>query len=158
MPGKVVNARVGVFGKLPAHGDFVRRGLPPVVTNRLDEWLQAGFGQSAHPSAAIAALDPLRFASSVVVDDELALGTMIATRDRVGRDYLVVALRLSSHPSRILPDAIPAVWDDWCSRAEALLIAARLGVWNRRRNAGGTRSRVPCCRGRTHRRGSVRSA
>jgi type VI secretion system ImpM family protein len=28
-----------LFGKLPAHGDFVSRGINPVVRDRLDHWL-----------------------------------------------------------------------------------------------------------------------
>jgi len=36
----------GVFGKLPAHGDFVRRGLPQSFVGPWDAWLQAGIGMA----------------------------------------------------------------------------------------------------------------
>ncbi len=129
MPGEAVSERIGFFGKLPAHGDFVRRGLPTALTSRLDGWLQTEFGRRMDPAASIAALAALRFASSAVINHELALGTMIASQDRVGRDYVVIAIRLSAHPSQVLPDPIPAAWDDWCGRAEVLLVAARDGAW-----------------------------
>ncbi len=129
MSGEAVTVTVGFFGKLPAHGDFVRRGLPSSVTKSLDDWLQAEFARSSDPAAAIATLKPVRFASSSVVDRELALGTMIESVDRVGRAYVLMALRLSPHPSRVLPDPMPPAWDDWCGRAEALLIAARNSDW-----------------------------
>jgi hypothetical protein len=32
--------QTGLFGKLPAHGDFVHRNLPAGFVNRWDEWLQ----------------------------------------------------------------------------------------------------------------------
>ena len=32
----------GLFGKLPAHGDFVQRGWPQETVSALDEWLTAG--------------------------------------------------------------------------------------------------------------------
>lgn len=129
MSGKAVTVTVGFFGKLPTHGDFVRRGLPSTVTKSLDDWLQGEFGRSSDPAATIAAFKPVRFASSSVVDRELALGTMIESVDRVGRAYVLMALRLSPHPSRVLPDPMPPTWDDWCGRAEALLIAARDSNW-----------------------------
>jgi type VI secretion system protein ImpM len=36
----------GLFGKLPAHGDFVRRGLPDSFIGPWDEWLQAGIAEA----------------------------------------------------------------------------------------------------------------
>ena len=32
----------GLFGKLPAHGDFVRRGWPDETVDAVDRWLTAG--------------------------------------------------------------------------------------------------------------------
>ena len=32
----------GLFGKVPAHGDFVRRGLPTSFVGPWDSWLQEG--------------------------------------------------------------------------------------------------------------------
>ena len=37
LPGKAVTAMV--FGKLPAHGDFVARGIAPDVQAEIDSWL-----------------------------------------------------------------------------------------------------------------------
>ena len=120
---------VGFFGKLPAHGDFVRRGLPAAIVTLLDDWLQSEFMRSADPAATIRALVPLRFASTAMAPGELAMGTLVASVDRVGRDYALLALRLSSHPSGALPEVPLAAWDDWCGRAEAVLTAARAGDW-----------------------------
>ncbi|UAJ11322.1 type VI secretion system-associated protein TagF [Polymorphobacter megasporae] len=120
-----MTATVGFFGKLPAHGDFIRRGLPTAATSLLDDWVQAGFGRADDPAAAIRGLPPVRFASSAVVDGALCLGTMIASNDSVGRDYVLVAVHLSPNVSGALPEPLPDAWDDWCARAEALLLAAQ---------------------------------
>ncbi|MBU6499151.1 MAG: type VI secretion system-associated protein TagF [Rhodospirillales bacterium] len=39
-------ASVGLFGKLPARGDFLRAGLPRAFTDPWDDWLQAGLSAS----------------------------------------------------------------------------------------------------------------
>jgi type VI secretion system protein ImpM len=36
------SAVAGIFGKLPAHGDFVRRGWPDETIDAVDRWLTAG--------------------------------------------------------------------------------------------------------------------
>lgn len=121
---------VGFFGKLPAHGDFVKRGLPGMVASLLDDWLQTGFSRSENPAAAIEGLRPIRFASTAVAAKQLALGTIVRSGDRVGRSYVLLGLRLSSHPSVTLPEPLPPSWDDWCGHAEALMVAARDGQWS----------------------------
>ena len=55
-----MGARTGLFGKLPAHGDFVRRHLPRSFVTPWDEWLWAtrdgatrdGVDTAAAPGAA----------------------------------------------------------------------------------------------------------
>jgi type VI secretion system protein ImpM len=43
----MINANsVGLFGKLPAHGDFIYRNLPSNFINAWDAWLQGFVGSS----------------------------------------------------------------------------------------------------------------
>ncbi|ETX30228.1 type VI secretion system-associated protein TagF, partial [Roseivivax isoporae] len=42
----------GFFGKLPAAGDFVARGLPPGARAPLDRWLTQMLGEAAARPAA----------------------------------------------------------------------------------------------------------
>jgi type VI secretion system ImpM family protein len=35
-----------LFGKLPAHGDFIGRGLAPALREALDDWLSTGLAQA----------------------------------------------------------------------------------------------------------------
>ena len=129
MPGEVVTLSVGFSANCRRTATSSVAGLPAAVATRLDDWLQTEFGRSDDPAAMLAALEPVRFASSALAEGELALGAMIASSDRVARTYLLMALRLAPHPSGVLPEPVPGAWDDWCGRAEALLVAARDGGW-----------------------------
>ena len=91
MPGGPVTAagRWALFGKLPAHGDFVRRGDPTLV-RRLDEWLTLEVGRLARGRGD--ALDGLLSGLHVwsfVLPDGLA-GALSASHDRVGRVFPLV--------------------------------------------------------------------
>jgi protein phosphatase/serine/threonine-protein phosphatase Stp1 len=92
----------GVYGKLPAHGDFVRRDLPQAFVEPWDEWLQVvvgaarealGDGFAAHWAAA----PPWRFRLPAgLCGDSPVAGVLIASRDAVGRPFpLTLAARLA---------------------------------------------------------------
>lgn len=44
VPGSVSAPVAGLFGKLPAHGDFVRRGWADETVEALDRWLSGAIG------------------------------------------------------------------------------------------------------------------
>ncbi len=46
MPALPSDARAGLFGKLPARGDFVRENLPRDFTDSWDAWWQRGLGET----------------------------------------------------------------------------------------------------------------
>jgi type VI secretion system protein ImpM len=46
MPALPSDARAGLFGKLPARGDFVRENLPRDFTDGWDAWWQRGLGET----------------------------------------------------------------------------------------------------------------
>ena len=92
---------VGLFGKLPAHGDFIYRDLPSNFINAWDAWLQ-GFVGSSREQIGDQWLDvyltsPIwRFAFSEGVIDQYAwAGIVLPSVDRVGRYFpFSVATRL----------------------------------------------------------------
>lgn len=84
---------VGLFGKLPAHGDFIYRDLPTNFINAWDAWLQ-GFVGSSQEQIGEAWLDvyltsPIwRFAfSEGVIDQNAWAGIVLPSVDRVGRYF-----------------------------------------------------------------------
>lgn len=102
---------VGLFGKLPAHGDFIYRDLPSNFINAWDAWLQ-GFVGSSREQIGEQWLDvyltsPIwRFAFSAGVIDQYAwAGIMLPSVDRVGRYFpFSIATRLpaSSNPLAVI--------------------------------------------------------
>lgn len=99
-------ADVGLFGKHPAFGDFIGRGVPPALQAALEAWLTARLGEVRRlrgPSfdALFDHAAPLGFWIGGMVlpeSEHLPLrGVMVGSRDRVGRRYpLVLVQRLAS--------------------------------------------------------------
>ena len=88
----------GFFGKLPSHGDFVTRRLPPAVRLCFDNWLQSALVQSrlALGEAWLPAWlgSPLwRFAIAAgVCGDQGWTGVMMPSHDRVGRCFPLLVM------------------------------------------------------------------
>lgn len=85
--------KTGVFGKLPAHGDFIYRDLPTHFINIWDQWLQ-GFVGSSKEQIGDQWLDvymtsPIwRFVlSEGVIDNNSWAGILLPSVDRVGRYF-----------------------------------------------------------------------
>jgi type VI secretion system protein ImpM len=93
--------RIGFFGKLPTHGDFVSTGFSRSVQDALDAWLQTGLAKAQHHFGErwekdFRAMPAWRF----IVERGLwgpmtMVGVIVPSRDRVGRSFpLVVATQL----------------------------------------------------------------
>lgn len=83
----------GIYGKLPAHGDFISRNLPSAFLNYWDEWLQ-GFIASSQEQLTddwleIYLTGPIwRFVlSRGCVDGNAWVGVMMPSVDSVGRYF-----------------------------------------------------------------------
>jgi type VI secretion system protein ImpM len=93
MPDAAALTAIGLYGKLPAHGDFVRRALPKSFVDPWDAWLQAGM------AAARAALGEAwedawrdgpvwRFALPAgACGPEAVAGVLVPSVDSVGRRF-----------------------------------------------------------------------
>ena len=103
--------KTGLFGKLPAHGDFIYRELPSGFMTVWDEWLQ-GYVGSSQEQLGDAWLDtymtsPIwRFAfSEGVIDSNAWAGIFLPSVDRVGRYFpfsVVTRLPASTNPTDFL--------------------------------------------------------
>lgn len=91
----------GVFGKMPAHGDFVRRALPGRFVDPWDAWLSAGmlrgaesFGESWPEAWEGAAAFRFRLSPGACGPEAVA-GVLLPSGDTVGRRFpLTVAATL----------------------------------------------------------------
>jgi len=90
MPG------LGFYGKLPAHGDFVRRGVSPALATAWDGWLSALMATVRDDLGEEEWLDvyltgPVwRFALGAGVAGVAQTGVMVPSVDRVGRYFPLV--------------------------------------------------------------------
>jgi type VI secretion system ImpM family protein len=119
------HAMTGVYGKLPSHGDFVRRGLPQSFVTPWDEWLQtvvnaarASLGDEEFAALWDAALG-WRFRLSPGACGEAAVaGVLLPSRDSVGRRFPVTLASLAE-PNAVPPD------ESWFAEVERVGQAGR---------------------------------
>ncbi|CAH0296100.1 hypothetical protein SRABI118_04230 [Massilia sp. Bi118] len=119
---------VAFFGKLPSHGDFVGRRLPPEVKDCFDRWLQAGLVRSREDLGdgwlPVWLSSPIwRFVVAEGVCGEQAwAGVMMPSHDRVGRCFpLLLMAGIAGTPS--LRDCL-TVHQGWFERLEELALSS----------------------------------
>ncbi|WP_263143401.1 type VI secretion system-associated protein TagF [Pseudomonas sp. RIT-PI-AD] len=89
--------RFGFYGKMPAVGDFVVRGLPRAQVALVDHWLQEGLGTLQQTEADWLQHYLIAPAWCFVLppgqwDEQALCGALIPSVDRVGRYFPLVAL------------------------------------------------------------------
>jgi type VI secretion system protein ImpM len=121
------DGRIGLFGKLPAHGDFVRRGLPSSFVQPWDAWLSEGIAQ-ARPvlgrgwDAAWKGAPVWRFRLSPgACGPGAAVGVVTTSADQVGRKFPLTLVA-------VLPNAAVPPPDSWYAALEQALLEARAGA------------------------------
>jgi type VI secretion system protein ImpM len=117
----------GLYGKVPAHGDFVRRGLPSSFVSPWDAWLAAGIAAARerlgpHWEAAWDSAPAWRFAlpPGMCGPDPVA-GVMLPSQDQVGRRFPITLAALLA-PGAAPPDVA------WFDALEAAALAGQAGL------------------------------
>ena len=121
----------GVYGKLPAHGDFIQRNLSPGFVRQWDVWLQHFVAGAKDKMGAdwldIYLTSPMwRFAlSHGVIDDSRWAGILMPSVDQVGRYFpFTIAVRL---PDNLNPMEFMSFQMPWYSAVEELGLLALNG-------------------------------
>ncbi len=115
---------IGVFGKLPAHGDFVRRSLPQSFIGPWDIWLQAGIGMArgtlGHGFDARWAASPAWrfFLPAGACGPAAVAGVLLPSADAVGRPFPLTLAAL------LAPGETPP-GPTWFEAVERVAVAAR---------------------------------
>lgn len=124
----VTASAAGLYGKLPARGDFVQRDLPATFVSAWDGWLAAALTASRQQLAErwlpCYLNSPVwRFALSAgCCGPAPVAGLLMPSVDRVGRYFpLTLAATLAS-PADL--SALPGTAADWFEQAEQLLLEA----------------------------------
>ena len=111
----------GFFGKLPATGDFVGRGLPDGFRKPWDAWLTRHVAPLQREGAAFPA-GGLRF--RLPSGGRLAAGVILPSRDSAGRLFPLSLLLIADS------ELSPAQIDPWCDAALALPREAPDDLWH----------------------------
>lgn len=88
--------RIGYFGKLPAHGDFVKAADEQAVLAMLDEWLAEVMARLPHDPRWKINYDAMAPASFAFVGPRrrhAVAGHVVASRDQAGRRFPFLAMR-----------------------------------------------------------------
>lgn len=118
----------GYFGKVPAHGDFVCRRVPPLVRDGFDRWLQASILYSKRELGtawlATWSNSPLwRFVVGADVCGEQAwTGVMMPSADRVGRCFPLLLLAPCNGDLSATADLLPHA--HWFIQMEEIALSA----------------------------------
>lgn len=100
------------FGKHPAHGDFVSRGMPDTLRDRMQDWLDGALGawRMALGEGWADAFDSapmVRFWIGAQVMGGGLSGIMVPSHDKVGRRYpLIVAIGGINIPPPLEPEQV----------------------------------------------------
>ncbi|HEY5602219.1 MAG TPA: type VI secretion system-associated protein TagF [Gammaproteobacteria bacterium] len=128
------NNMCGIYGKLPAHGDFISRNLPSAFLNYWDEWLQ-GFIASSQEQLTDDWLNtyltgPIwRFAlSRGCVDGNAWVGVMMPSVDSVGRYFPFCVVNRLQNESNLV-DIISAQ-ANWFEAIEEIALDALQNEYN----------------------------
>ena len=115
--------RVGLFGKLPARGDFVRAGLPGSFIEPWDAWLQRALDAARRTMGERwlpAWLDAPVWRFSLapwVCGQGAVLGLMVPSVDRVGRYFPLTLAAVYSEGHAAPGGAVGDAWLDVCEAA-----------------------------------------
>lgn len=121
----------GLYGKLPAYGDFIFRNLNATFINPWDEWQQNFISASQQQIGAdwldIYLTSPIwRFVISAgVIDNKVWAGFMMPSVDRVGRYFPVTVVQ--PFDSRINPVNLMFYSQRWFDQLEVLCLQALEG-------------------------------
>lgn len=124
-------SNMGLYGKLPAYGDFIFRNLNPSFINPWDEWLQNFISGSQQQIGEnwldIYLTSPVwRFVlSSGVIDNNMWAGLMMPSVDRVGRYFPISAVR--AFPASTNPVSFIAEYREWYVQLENACFSALEG-------------------------------
>lgn len=123
-PAAAAFGRPGLFGKIPAHGDFVRLGAAAPLPRALVLWLEEG-SEAAKRERSPCSRVPARFLFRPAGSTQALVGAMVGSADKVGRSFPLAIFAAVDGPglaSRFA--AMPSAAAGFLAAAEALLADA----------------------------------
>ncbi len=113
---------LGWFGKLPSHGDFLSRGTASATGRSFQTWLQSANDRVAEARCPLPP-GPIGFVYRDERGSSLLVGTLTASRDKVGRAFpLALFWELpdcDNAPIAGLPTALAPMLEEFAARSHA---------------------------------------
>jgi type VI secretion system protein ImpM len=100
------SAPAGFFGKIPAHGDFVRANVGDPLAQRFTRWLEEA-SEACHRARVALTRDPILFAFRPAGEGRALVGALRASQDRVGRAFPLAVFVAAQ--GRLVEGAFPAL-------------------------------------------------
>ncbi len=120
--GSIPPGAVGIFGKVPAQGDYLRAGALGSAARAFDGWLAQGLDALKRGGGK---LPPVRFLYRCAEAKDVLVGTFVPSRDAVGREFpLAVVATFGAGELVAGFAALPVAFDGFFAGAEALLAGA----------------------------------
>ncbi len=120
--GSIPPGAVGIFGKVPAQGDYLRAGALGSAARALDGWFAQGLDALKRGGGKLLSA---RFLFRCAESKDVLVGAFVPSRDAVGREFpLTVVATFGA--GELVPGfaALPVGFDGFFEGAEALLAGA----------------------------------
>jgi type VI secretion system protein ImpM len=86
----IAHGQIGFFGKIPAHGDFVRANVGDPLVQRFTRWLEEA-SEACHRTRALVPKEPVRFLFRAAGEPRALVGALRGSQDKVGRQFPLAA-------------------------------------------------------------------
>jgi type VI secretion system protein ImpM len=114
-------APAGFFGKIPAHGDFVRGNVGDPLAQRFTRWLEEA-SEACHRARVLLPREPIRFLFRPAGESRALVGALRASQDRVGRTFpLAVFVAAQGRLVERAFPALPFAYEGFHAAAEEVL-------------------------------------
>ncbi|MBM7068839.1 type VI secretion system-associated protein TagF [Actibacterium sp. 188UL27-1] len=122
--------QIGLFGKLPANGDFVSRALPAAVLQPWESWLNRVTSGARHHLGErwddiYAAAPVWRFWLGELLFGQSVAGAIVPSVDKVGRQFPLCLILCDAGGDHPAPPVVDAGNERWYARLDAALLELR---------------------------------
>ncbi len=120
----ITHGPIGVFGKLPAQGDFLRLNAADPVAQGLQLWFEEGVA-TLHRAGVKLSGEPVRFVYRIPSSPKLLVGVFTPSVDKVGRQFpLAIFVTAQAKEAAAQYQLLPAGYRGFLDAAAALLAEA----------------------------------
>lgn len=116
---------LGLFGKIPAKGDFVRHNVASPTARAFEQWVQES-NDALRGAGGEMPSHTIRVVFTPPGSDTTVVGVLVPSEDKVGRKFpLAVFVETSVAETRDAMSAVPVSWSPFLDQAAALGQRAR---------------------------------